>query len=214
LYYKPEHKTKDKSLNVRIKNIFIKNRKVFGTQKIKVELQKSGYVASRRLIGQGMKEEALVSAYTKVQFKPCKDSCNESKVANILDRKFSGQLMHSVIVSDLTYVRVKDKWNYICVIIDLFNREIIGYRASSHKTPETGINAFSKISFNLQEIDLFHTDRGNEFKNYSIDLLLKTFNIRRSLSKKGSPHDNAVAEATFKVIKTELIYKHFHLWMT
>ena len=102
LYYKPEHKTKDKSLNVRIKNIFIKNRKVFGTRKIKVKLQKSGYVASRRLIGRIIKEEALVSAYTKVQFKPYKDTYNESKVANILDRKFSGQPTHSVTVNDLT----------------------------------------------------------------------------------------------------------------
>ena len=53
---------------------------------------------------------------------------------------------------------------------------------------------------------IFHTDRGSEFKNVAIDDLLKTFNVDRSLSRKGLPYDNAVAEATFKIIKTEFVY--------
>ncbi len=58
---------------------------------------------------------------------------------------------------------------------------------------------------------LFHTDRGSEFKNVGIDELLSEFEIERSLSHKGNPYDNAVAEATFKILKTELIHgAHFH----
>lgn len=49
----------------------------------------------------------------------------------------------------------------------------------------------------LEEIRLFHTDRRNEFKNQTIEELLETFHIERSLSHKGCPYDNAVAEATF-----------------
>ncbi|MEH6945101.1 IS3 family transposase, partial [Bacillus sp. JJ722] len=49
------------------------------------------------------------------------------------------------------------------------------------------------------------TDRGSEYKNVGIDELLSTYNIERSLSHKGNPYDNAVAEATFKLLKTELI---------
>ena len=56
----------------------------------------------------------------------------------------------------------------------------------------------------LEGICLFHTGRGNEFKNQAVEELLETFHIRRSLSHKGCPYDNAVAEATFKIIKTEL----------
>jgi transposase InsO family protein len=57
---------------------------------------------------------------------------------------------------------------------------------------------------------MFHTDRGREFKNQVIDEALETFNIKRSLSLKGCPYDNAVAEATFKIIKTEFVKKrHF-----
>ncbi|WP_147566872.1 IS3 family transposase, partial [Clostridium tyrobutyricum] len=58
---------------------------------------------------------------------------------------------------------------------------------------------------NLRNIEIFHTDRGNEFKNKIIDEAMLAFQIKRSLSMKGCPYDNAVAEATFKIIKTEFV---------
>lgn len=131
-------------------------------------------------------------------------------VENVVDRKFTKQAYRNVVVSDLTYVRVGKSWNYICVLIDLFNREIIGYNAVCNKNAELVKTAFQTISGNLEDIQIFHTDRGNEFKNTVIDEILETFTIRRSLSHKGCPYDNAVAEAAFKVIKTEFVWnEHF-----
>lgn len=52
----------------------------------------------------------------------------------------------------------------------------------------------------------YSADRGSEFKNEEIEKTLKTFNITRSLSTKGCPYDNAVAEATYKIIKTEFAF--------
>ena len=54
---------------------------------------------------------------------------------------------------------------------------------------------------------MFHTDRGSEFDNFDIDELLDVFGIRRSLSRKGNPYDNAVIESTNKILKKELIYR-------
>lgn len=62
------------------------------------------------------------------------------------------------------------------------------------------------MDYNLNKINIFHTDRENEFKNKIIDEVLGTFNIKRCLSKKGCPYDNFVAEATYKIIKTEFTY--------
>lgn len=68
----------------------------------------------------------------------------------------------------------------------------------------------ASIKGNLNDIQLFHTDRGNEFNNKHIDDALEAFQIERSLSMKGCPYDNAVAEATFKIFKTEFVMKsHF-----
>lgn len=210
-YYEAKTKQDESELTSDIIEIFETSRHNYGTRKIKKKLEEQGKQISRRRIGRIMKQEGLVSNYTTAQFKPQKDTCNESKVKNLLDRKFQEQKYRNVVVSDLTYVRVGLKWNYVCVLVDLFNREIIGYSAGEHKTAELVKQAFQSVEGNLEEIRLFHTDRGNEFKNHMIEEILETFHIERSLSHKGCPYDNAVAEATFKIIKTEFIWnERFH----
>lgn len=66
--------------------------------------------------------------------------------------------------------------------------------------------AFTSVCGNLNNVQIFHTDRGNEFKNKATDDTLEAFNIKRSLSMKGCPYDNAVTEDTFKVVKIEFVY--------
>ncbi len=92
-------------------------------------------------------------------------------------------------------------------MLDLFNREIVGFSAGPNKDARLVYEAFASIKHDLSKISIFHTDRGNEFKNNAIDGLLDTFAIKRSLSQKGCPYDNAVAEATFKTFKKEFIYQ-------
>ena len=205
-YYEAKQKPGESGLASEITEIFRASRNNYGTRKIKKELMNTGKQVSRRRIGRIMKQEGLVSNYTTAQFKPQKNTCNESKTENILNRQFDGQGYRNVVISDLTYVRVGMNWNYICVLVDLYNREIIGYSAGEHKTAELVKAAFQSVKGSLEEIRLFHTDRGNEFKNRTIEELLETFHIERSLSHKGCPYDNAVAEATFKIIKTEFVW--------
>ncbi len=186
-------------------DLFSSNQAVYGTRKIKVELNKLGISASRRRISRIMRKSGLVSAYTAKKYKAPKDITNEDKNPNILQREFDNKAENEVIVSDLTYVRVGNNWNYLCVILDLFNREIVGYSAGKHKDAHLVHRALASIEGNLNNFQIFHTDRGSDFKNYLITDLLKEFNIKRSLSRKGCPYDNAVAEAQFKVIKTEFV---------
>lgn len=157
-----------------------------------------------------MRLNGLVSAYTIKKYRPHKDNTNNENKPNILDRQFNEKQRYEVIVSDLTYVRVGNEWNYICILLDLHNREIIGYSCGKHKNTQLVYNAIATVKTNLYNLQIFHTDRGSEFKNYLIDDLLKEFDIRRSLSAKGCPYDNAVAEAQFKIIKTEFVHsRHF-----
>ena len=204
-YYVAKAKPDQSDLVSKIVTIFKASRNNYGTRKIKVELKKLDLKVSRRRIGRIMRHKGLVSNYTIAQYKPHIDKCNESKVANLVKRKFNEQPLLNVVVSDLTYVRVGMSWNYICVLVDLYNREIIGYSAGRNKNAELVSKAFSTVRTNLNNIQIFHTDRGNEFKNQLIDNTLQTFGIKRSLSMKGCPYDNAVAEATFKIIKTEFV---------
>jgi transposase InsO family protein len=191
-----------------IKSIFKLSKNNYGTRKIKKELYKLGYQVSRRRISRIMKENALVSNYTVAKYKVHAASCNESAIANIVDRQFDDRDKLEVTVSDLTYVRVGNNWNYVCTIIDLHNREIIGYSAGANKNAELVETALLRCNYSLQDIKVFHSDRGNEYDNMLIDDILSTFKIDRSLSRKGNPYDNAVSEATNKSLKIEFIYQH------
>ncbi len=204
-YYKAKKKKNFSLLAKLIKNIFDNSKGNYGTRRIKVELYKLGHRVSRRRIARIMRLQGLVSKYTVAKFKPQKGNVNEEKADNLVERKFNDQDHLQVVVSDLTYVRVGNAWNYICVLIDLFNREIIGYSAGRKKDAALVAKAFSTVKGNLKKIKIFHTDRGNEFKNQLIEKTLDTFNIKRSLSMKGTPYDNAVAEATFKTMKIEFV---------
>ncbi len=206
-YYSYKRKKSNTDLENKIIEIFEKSKNNYGTRKIGYKLKEVGYASSRKVIKRIMLKYGLVSSYAVKSFKIHKSKCNEEQIGNIVDRNFNQSKSLNIVVSDLTYVNITGKWNYICVILDLYNREIIGYSSGKNKDAKLVYEAFSKIDRPLDSINIFHTDRGSEFKNNIIEELLKTFNIKRSLSKKGCPYDNAVAEATFKIIKTEFVKK-------
>ncbi|WP_286641315.1 IS3 family transposase [Spiroplasma ixodetis] len=184
---------------------FKENKEVYGTRRLKVILANQEIYLSRRKIKEIMNKHNLISKYTKLSFKNHHNKVNDSQITNLVNRNFNNRIKNEVSVSDLTYVQVNGKWNYICLLIDLFNCEIIGHSVGVKKDASLVNQAFMQSNRCLKDIEIFHSDRGNEFNNKMIDKLLLAFNFNRSLSKKGCPYDNAVAEATFKTFKTEFI---------
>lgn len=208
LYYKPKPKPIELGLETRIKQIFNENRNVYGARKIKYKLAEAGILVSRRKISKLMQKLGLSSCYIKHRPKQSKTKCNEDNCPNILNRQFHRDNTLDVVVSDLTYVSVAGKWHYVCLLIDLWNREIIGWSVGRYKNAELVKQAFYRVNYALSSINIFHTDRGNEFKNKLIEEIMLTFKIKRSLSAKGTPLDNAVIESTNHILKTEFIYQN------
>lgn len=155
-----------------------------------------------------MQKHHLVSAYTKAKYKPYSKGCNEKDIPNLLERQFTRKRQLDVVVSDLTYIKVGQDWAYICLVVDLWNREIIAHSVSRHKTAQLVKTALYRIPYRLDCINIFHSDRGKEFDNELIDEAIAAFEIKRSLSQKGCPLDNAVIESTNKILKTEFVYRH------
>lgn len=206
VYYTYKTRKPNPELEQLIIKIFKDSKNNYGSRKIKVKLKELGFIVSLRRIRKIMDKYCLVSNYTIKQFKNYKSKVNNDNIPNIVDRNFNNRNFLEVIISDLTYVRVLNKWCYVCLIIDLFNREIIGYSAGKHKDASIVNKAIKSIKYDLNKISIFHSDRGNEFKNKIIEDILTKFNIQRSLSQKGTPYDNAVAEATYKIFKTEFCF--------
>lgn len=170
-------------------------------------LRKNGVSIGKERLGRIMKEESLVSKYVlRRKSKSTKDAVNNDAIDNKINRKFNNKKPLEVVVSDLTYVDVNKKWHYICLLIELSHREIIGYSAGKNKDAELIKDAWLTVKKDIRKICIFHTDRGSEFKNQEIDKILEVGNIERSLSEPGKPIDNAVCESMYDIVKTEFIF--------
>ena len=187
--------------------VFEENRRQYGSPKLKQGLARTGITAFRRRIKRIMNENGLVSAYSQRKYRPHATKPSDADVPNLVAREFDGRLPRTNVVGDLTYVRVGGRWNYVCLLVDLYNREIVGRSAGPRKDASLVKAAFATLQFPISDVEVFHTDRGSEFDNMAIGEMLDVFGVARSLSRKGNPYDNAVIESTNRILKKELIYR-------
>jgi transposase InsO family protein len=206
LYYREKPAKVDSALENAVIREFGKSRNNYGTRKLKIILNRKNFVVSRRRIGKIMKKYGLVSNYILRRKNTRSTDVNNDEIANVVKREFNERKKLEVVVSDLTYVKIAGKWHYLCILLDLCGRMIIGSAVGNQKNAKLVESAFYSVQTDLRQIELFHTDRGSEFKNQIIEQLLVAFGIKRSLSPKGSPTDNAVAESMYNIVKTEFIF--------
>lgn len=206
-YLKNKNRNKiDIELEEEVIRIFNDNRKAYGSRRIKQVLARKNKQVSRRLIRRIMRKHNLVSCYQVKKYRTISAGVNEKYNENLVKQSFNNHEKNHTLVSDLTYVKVNNKWHYICIICDLYNREIVGYGCHATKSAVLVKETLLSMKVDFKRIKVFHTDRGKEFDNQLIESVLDNNNIKHSLSKKGCPYDNAVAESTFKTIKKEFIY--------
>jgi transposase InsO family protein len=130
---------------------------------------------------------------------------------NKLNRDFTSLNLGEKWVSDITYIRVNDDWNYLTTIMDLADRKIVGWSLSEDMTTENTIMKAWLSARKNRSINsgfLFHSDRGVQYASNKMTNLF-SFNrkITQSMSRKGNCWDNAVAESFFKTIKHEWLYR-------
>ena len=162
-------------------------------------------------VGLLMKEMSLKSVL-KRKFTATTNSKHSFKISNNeLNRDFGSVILGAKWVSDITYIRVKEDWNYLTTIIDLADRKIIGWSLSEDMTTEnTTKEAWlsARKTRNISDDFIFHSDRGVQYASNKMRMLFE-FNkkITQSMSRKGNCWDNAVAESFFKTIKHERLYR-------
>ena len=205
-----KHWIENEELLVRIKNIFDDSLKTYGSPRIKVELQAQGFQVSRPRVARIMKA-AGIRARIPRRFVVTTDSKHNYPVApNILNREFSAIRPGQVWVSDITYIRTNRGWLYLTVIIDLFDRKVVGWAMSKGMTAEETIIAAWRMAVNNRPINqelIFHSDRGIQYACTKVTNILNANElVQRSMSRKGNCWDNAVAESFFKTIKVEVVY--------
>lgn len=195
-------------LRVAIRDIFDESRQTFGSEKICAVLHERGYRSGTTLVRELMSEMGLTSVSTTSKRQWKKMNSYERK-ANILKRQFHAEAPNCVWVSDVTCMKLKDRYYYLCAIVDLYSRKVIAHKISTRNSTQL-ITATLKMACNTRtpgENLIFHSDQGSQYTSYAFRQLLKKWKITQSFSNAGTPHDNAVMESFFAVFKKEEFYR-------
>ena len=196
-----------------IQTIFKASSASYGSPRMKSALNKLGYKVSRPRVARIMQVNHLVARRTR-KFKHTTNSNHNYPIApNLLNRDFKVLRRNEVWVSDMTYIETNQGWMYLTVIIDLFNRKVVGWAMSDNlSTKDTILPAWNMAvkSTEITQTLIFHSDRGSQYASTKFSNIIKSYNglIKQSMSRKGNCWDNAVAESFFKSLKVEWVYKN------
>jgi transposase InsO family protein/tetrahydromethanopterin S-methyltransferase subunit G len=198
-------------LSERIKQIYEESNQIFGAKKIKAVLEDQGEAVSDKMVAELMQEMNLYSIRTGA--KKYHTRFNYEKKKDSLKMNFSAKAPNQVWVSDVTCFKLDDKFQYICVIIDLFSRKVIAYKISQKHSTQLITSTFKLAYAERKPEDglIFHSDRGLQYTSHAFQKLSKAFHIKQSFSPSGRPHHNAVMESFFSSMKKEELYRtNFH----
>ena len=194
---------------MKIRNIHLKSRKIYGSPRIHDALVKQGEFCDIKTVAKIM-NEAGIQAKTVKKFKRTTDSRHSQPVAdNVLNRQFDQATKPNQIwVSDITYIWTFEGWMYLTCVVDLFSRKVVGWSMSSRMTKEFVMDALQMAIHQRHPSEklLHHSDRGSQYCSDQYQTLLKEIGIRCSMSRKGNCWDNAVMESFFATLKKELIH--------
>ena len=197
-----------------IKSIYESSKGRYGSPKITVELEKTGLKISRPRVARMMKSEGIRSIVRKKYKVSTTDSKHKYPISeNHLNRNFKAEKPGQKWVSDITYIHTNQGWLYLTIIMDLYDRKIIGWALSDNMTTRDTVLAAWSMALIHRPINghlIFHSDRGVQYASNEFRKVFKYKPIAQSMSRKGNCWDNAVAESFFKILKSEMVYhNHF-----
>lgn len=211
-HYNPSDRDKEnRMLLFEIRRIHEQSKASYGSPRITDELKARGFDVSRPRVSRLMKQNGIRAVHAK-KFVVTTDSKHSYPVVeNKLNRNFSVDQAAKAWVSDITYVKTSSGWLYLTVILDLFDRKVIGWSQSRDMTAQNTVVAAWRMAVgNRPPSDslIFHSDRGIQYAcNEFAQLITSYKGVERSMSRKGNCWDNAVAESFFKTLKVELVYR-------
>ena len=127
---------------------------------------------------------------------------------NLLARNFTPSAPNQVWTGDITYIATGEGWLYLAVVLDLFNREVIGWSIKPRMTADIVTDALSMAWFRRKPGAgvVFHSDRGSQYASHAMRDKLAQYAMTASMSRKGNCWDNAPTESFFNSLKNERVH--------
>ena len=211
---KIEFFNKKESIKRKIKRIFDESKDTYGSPRIHRELLKKSIKISENTVAKYMNKLGLDARLKKKYKVQTTDSNHKSPIAPRLFKvEEEGCLPKEpgkILAGDITYLRLgKNKFLYLAVVLDLYNREVVGWSMS--RSLETGV-ILDALDAGMKKVGpdaevIFHSDRGSQYASEAYRKLLKSKNGIPSMSRRGNCYDNAYVESWFGLLKREWIYR-------
>ena len=202
------HWLKDQRLLVQIRASHAASHGNYGSPRVVHDVRAAGERCSVNRVARLMRANSI-RARRKRHWRTTTLSSHDLVVAqNTLNRQFNPSGPNQVWVSDITYVRTRQNWLYLTVILDLYSRAVVGWSMSTDMTTPSVMGA---LQMAIQQRRpgkglMHHSDRGVQYASQEYQQLLREHHIQCSMSRKGNCWDNACAESFFSTLKRECIH--------
>ena len=179
----------------------------YGSPRMREELQRRGQHVGKKRVARIMRENALGARQKRRFVLTTRSEKGQEVPENLLNRNFEVPAANRVWVSDITYVATSERWMYLCTVLDLYSRRVVGWSLSSSVDTElvSAAVAMAVIRRRPPRGLMFHSDRGVQYTSGQFQAMAKGYGFIQSMSRRGDCWDNACAETFFKTLRAELI---------
>lgn len=199
----------DKQLSEQICRIHGESRCTYGAPRIQAVLRASGQRHGRNRLNRLMRQQQICGRQRRRYRMRTTDSRHDHPIApNRLAGLAKVKQANQVWVADITYLPVNNEWLYVAAILDVYSRRIVGWAASSRIDTQLVMSAWKMAVRHRQPPAglIFHSDRGVQYASFQYRKMLNVAGAIASMSRKANCYDNAVMEAFWSTLKTELLY--------
>lgn len=202
---------RDEALKVEIQRVWKANFCVYGARKVWRQLQREGIPVARCTVERLMSELGLKGVVRGKTRRTTTPDPQAPRPADLVNRDFTAQRPNQLWVADLTYVRTWSGFCYAAFIIDCYSRLLVGWQLAGHLRTDLALDALEMAIWTRQvrrgELDglVHHSDRGSQYLAIRYTDRLADAGAICSVGSRGDSFDNALAESTIGLYKTELI---------
>jgi putative transposase len=191
-------------LTAEIKASFEASRQTYGAIRVWHDLREGGERVGKNTVALLMRKSGLIPRPVR-RFRVTTDSRHTKAAPNVLDRNFSVSTPNRSWVTDITFIPTREGWLYLCAVVDLYSRAVVGWSMSARMKSELVAGAMQMAIRSRQPSAglLVHSDQGSQYGSDEYQRILKNNQMVCSMSRRGNCWDNAVAESFFHSLKTE-----------
>ena len=198
---------RDLPLAEQIRKCQDESHNTYGYRRVHIWLERQGIYRNPKTVLRIMQKYNLLSVVRRKRFKYVSEHLH--KYPNLLNREFNADRPNQKWVTDISYIPTQQGNCYLSVIRDLYDNSIVSYHISKDMTVKLVLDTINKamqkekVTAELQ----LHSDQGAQYVSHEYFTLTQSYGITPSMSRRGNPYDNALAENFFSILKTECIHR-------